>query len=143
VNQIERYMAKISGPLLDRIDLHVDVPAVPYREFARQRPSQSSADIRTHVLAARETQHQRFAPDERMTNGRMTPKLLKAHCTLDGPSQIMLETAMTEFGLSARAHDKLLRLARTIADLERSESIRDEHIAEAIQYRTLDRSYWT
>ena len=140
-------MAKISGPLLDRIALHVDVPAVPYKELARQRAGRTSADIRAEVLAARAIQAERFAPDERMTNGRMTPRQLRQHCPVDGPSQAMLETAMTELGLSARAHDKILRLARTIADLdpepaEGPRPITAEHIAEAIGYRTLDRSLW-
>jgi len=140
--QVERYMAKISGPLLDRIDLHVEVPAVPYRELTHHRPGSSSTDIRTEVLAARAVQRERFAPDERQTNGRMAPRLLKQHCKLDGRSQGMLETAMTDLGLSARAHDKILRLARTIADLAASPDIVDEHIAEAISYRTLDRNLW-
>ena len=140
--QVERYMSKISGPLLDRIDLHIEVPAVPYKELSYQRSGRTSAEMREEVLAARARQRQRFAPDERMTNGRMTSRLLKRHCQLDGRCRALLETAMTELGLSARAHDKILRISRSIADLDASESVRDEHVAEAIQYRVLDRSYW-
>ena len=143
VPQIERYMAKISGPLLDRIDIQIEVPAVPFRELAARTSGTSSAQMRESVLAAREIQHQRFAGTATRQNGQMTHRQIRAFCPLDEPCMNLLRATMTELGLSARAHDKILRLARTIADLDSSESITPAHISEAINYRTLDRNLWT
>ncbi len=136
-------MAKISGPLLDRIDIQIEVPAVPFRELSAKTPGTSSAQMREVVEAAREVQQARFAGTGTRHNGRMTHRQIRQFCPLDDPCMNLLRATMTELGLSARAHDKILRLARTIADIESSESIRPEHISEAINYRTLDRNLWT
>jgi magnesium chelatase family protein len=143
VPQIERYMAKISGPLLDRIDIQIEVPAVPFRELSARTPGTSSAQMRERVVAAREIQHARFAGTSTRQNGQMTHRQIRAFCPLDEACMNLLRATMTELGLSARAHDKILRLARTIADLDAAESISPAHIGEAINYRTLDRSLWT
>ena len=143
IPQIERYMAKISGPLLDRIDIQIEVPAVPFRELSAKTPGTSSAAMREHVVRAREVQRRRFAGTSTRANGNMTHKQIRAFCPLDEPSMNLLRATMTELGLSARAHDKILRLARTIADLDNAESIAAVHISEAINYRTLDRSLWS
>jgi magnesium chelatase family protein len=143
VPQIERYMAKISGPLLDRIDIHIEVPAVPFRELSASTPGTTSAQMREQVVIAREHQARRFAGSPTRHNGRMTHKQIRAHCKLDEAGSNLLRATMTELGLSARAHDKILRLARTIADLESSEPIMPAHVSEAINYRMLDRSLWS
>ncbi|MEX0677476.1 MAG: YifB family Mg chelatase-like AAA ATPase [Pirellulales bacterium] len=143
VPQIERYMAKISGPLLDRIDIQIEVPAVPFRELSARTPGTSSAQMRESVLAARDVQRQRFAGSATRQNGQMTHRQTRTFCPLDEPCMNLLRATMTELGLSARAHDKILRLARTIADLDSAESITPAHIGEAINYRTLDRSLWS
>ncbi len=137
--QIDRYLARISGPLIDRIDIHVDVPAVPFDDLRRQRAGTDSATLRSQVVAARRRQQERFAEIGHMLNGRMGPRLVRKFCPLDGPCEQILKQAMTELGLSARAHDKVLRLARTIADIEGAGEISSEHLSEAIQYRRLDR----
>ena len=142
---IQRYVAKISGPLLDRIDIHIDVPAVKYRELRSGEAAESSAEIRARVERAREIQQERFAgsPASRIfANAQMTPRLIRKHCQLDAACEQLLETAMSRMGLSARAHDRILKVARTIADLEGVPEIVPKHIAEAIQYRSLDRTYW-
>jgi magnesium chelatase family protein len=139
---VEKYMARLSGPLLDRIDLHVEVPAVPFGELTAKADGTSSGQMRAQVLTARARQRDRFAGDGRMLNGRMTPRQVREHCRLDADAQGMLATAMTELGLSARAHDRILRVARTVADLEGSERITSDHLAEAVNYRTLDRKLW-
>jgi magnesium chelatase family protein len=141
--QIERYMGRISGPLLDRIDMHIEVPAVPYRELAASRDGTSSAGMREQVLRARAVQARRFGGDGQRLNSRMSSRQLRRFCILDIESQKLLQTAMEELGLSARAHDRILRVARTIADLEGSEQIRAGHLTEAINYRSLDRKLWT
>jgi len=138
-NQIERYLSKISGPLIDRIDIHIDVPAVDFRRLRSKSGSANSANIRQKVVRARQIQHSRFGDGRVMTNTRMTHKQVEEHCWLDEQGEGMLKYAMTEFGLSARAHDKICKVARTIADLGQSENIKSEHIAEAISYRKLDR----
>jgi magnesium chelatase family protein len=143
IPQIERYMAKISGPLLDRIDIQIEVPAVPFRELAARTPGTSSAQMREQVLAARDIQRRRFAGTPTRQNGQMTHRQIRAFCPLDEPCMNLLRATMTELGLSARAHDKILRLARTIADLDASDAIAPAHISEAINYRTLDRSLWS
>jgi magnesium chelatase family protein len=142
---IQRYVSKISGPLMDRIDIHIDVPAVNYKELRESdSKSESSAQIRERVLRAREVQLNRFATGgERIySNAQMGTRQIRAYCDLGTDSERMLERAMQQQGLSARAHDRILKVARTIADLEANPQIEAKHIAEAIQYRTLDRSYW-
>lgn len=143
VPQIERYMAKISGPLLDRIDIQIEVPAVPFRELSARTPGTSSRQMREQVIAARDVQRRRFADTATRHNGQMTHRQIRAFCPLDEPCMSLLRSTMTELGLSARAHDKILRLARTIADLDGAESIATPHISEAINYRTLDRNLWS
>ncbi len=140
--QIDRYMGRISGPLLDRIDMHIEVPAVPYQELAAPRDGTSSADMREQVLRARAVQARRFGGDGHRLNSRMSSRQLRRYCLLDADSRGLLQTAMDELGLSARAHDRILRVARTIADLEGSEPIRAGHLTEAINYRSLDRKLW-
>jgi len=140
---VERYRGRISGPLLDRIDLHVDVPAVPFRDLSTADPGEDSATIRERVIRCREIQAQRFAdlPGIR-TNSMMPPALMREHCKLDTMSYKMLDHAMTQLNFSARAHDRILKVARTLADMGGSEMIREDDVCEAIQYRTLDRKIW-
>jgi len=139
-NQIERYMARISGPMLDRIDIHIDVPSVTFSKLRSKQDSNDSATIRQQVAAAREVQRQRFGEKKTTTNATMTHKQIRKYCELNEPAEMVLKNAMTEFGLSARAHDKICKVARTIADLEEKENINAEHIAEAVSYRKLDRA---
>ncbi len=139
---IERYMGRISGPLLDRIDLHIEVPAVPYQELAARQDGTTSASMREQVLKARETQARRFGGEGQRLNSRMTSRLLRRHCVLDPECQGLMQNAMDSLGLSARAHDRILRVARTIADLDGSDTIRPGHLTEAIGYRSLDRKLW-
>ena len=134
---IQRYLGKISGPLLDRIDLHVEVPAVPFKELRAKDTGVTSAAMRERVLRARETQKSRG-----FVNSVIPPSAVRALCALDEAGERTLELAMRKMGLSARAHDRLLKVARTIADLDRSPGVQSKHLAEAIQYRSLDRSYW-
>jgi magnesium chelatase family protein len=143
VPQIERYMSKISGPLLDRIDIHIEVPAVPFRDLSAAASGTTSAEMRERVVRARAIQSRRFAGTVTRHNGRMTHKQVRSHCQLDEVGTNLLRATMSELGLSARAHDKILRLGRTIADLDASETITPTHISEAINYRMLDRSLWT
>jgi magnesium chelatase family protein len=153
---IQRYVSKVSGPLLDRIDIHIEVPAVQYKELRGGNASEGSAEIRARVLAARELQHQRLLEHgskpsrsqssaraaSTFSNAHMTTQQIRSFCELSTDAERLLERAMQQQGLSARAHDRILKVARTIADLDRAQSIAVPHIAEAIQYRTLDRSYW-
>jgi magnesium chelatase family protein len=139
---IQRYLSRISGPLLDRIDLHIQVPAVKYKELAEDEKSEESAAIRERILAARQSQSRRLEPFGIFCNAQMTPRTLRRFCKLDGESEKLMENAITRLGLSARAYDRILRVSRTIADLEGCEKIQPKHVAEAIQYRTLDRTYW-
>ncbi|MEN6450922.1 MAG: YifB family Mg chelatase-like AAA ATPase [Thermoguttaceae bacterium] len=141
--QIERYMSKISGPLLDRIDIHIEVPSVAFRELSGGTPGTSSADLRGQVAVARQAQAGRFDGVKTRYNADMSHRQTRQFCKLDDECQNLLKAAMTDLGLSARAHDKVLRVARTIADLDRSETIRPQHLNEAINYRTLDRDLWT
>jgi len=142
--EIQNYLGRISGPLLDRIDLHVEVPPVKFREMTGERTGESSAAIRARVEAARQRQILRFQHKPKITcNARMGPKELKAFCELDEPTKELLRLAMTDLNLSARAYDRILKVARTIADLAAADSITAEHISEAIQYRSLDRQLWT
>jgi magnesium chelatase family protein len=141
--QIDRYMSKISGPLIDRIDIHIEVPAVPFRELSGQQSGTSSADMRTQVTTARRAQAERFAGSPVRHNADMSHRQTRQHCALDAEGQNLLRSAMTELGLSARAHDKVLRVARTIADLDSSPDIKPSHLNEAVNYRMLDRQLWT
>jgi magnesium chelatase family protein len=145
LSQIERYVGKISGPLLDRIDIHIDVPAVKFRELRGDAPPEtdSSAVIRERVIEARERQHRRFTNEKIFSNAAMTPRMIRAYCQIDANSEKMLENAMRRLGLSARAYDRILKVSRTIADLEGAESINSNHVSEAVGYRSLDRTYWT
>jgi magnesium chelatase family protein len=141
--EIQNYLGRISGPLLDRIDLHIEVPPVKFREMANAQPGESSAQIRERVVAARKTQHARFAAKPKVTcNARMGARELKACCELDTATRDLLNQAMTEYNLSARAYDRILKVARTIADLAGTEAIAADHVSEAIQYRSLDRQLW-
>jgi magnesium chelatase family protein len=141
---IQRYVSKISGPLLDRIDIHIDVPSVNYRELRSGVIPESSADIRGRVIQARDVQLQRFhSGGERIyANAQMGSREIRKYCELGTDAEHLLERAMVKQGLSARAHDRILKVSRTIADLAESEVIEPGHIAEAIQYRTLDRTFW-
>jgi magnesium chelatase family protein len=126
--------------LLDRIDIHIEVPAVPYKELSNEYTGEKSADIRKRVVAARDIQLERFKNDKRIySNGQMKTRHIKKYCKLSQDAQTLLDTAMQKLGLSARAYTRILKLSRTIADLEASEDIQSHHISEAIQYRTLDR----
>ena len=133
----DKYLSKLSGPLLDRIDIHIEVPAVPYRELTGRSAGTDTATMRRQVLAAREIQHRRF-PDG-TTNARMDSRQLRQFCELSDSCLLLMKQAMDEMGLSARAYDKVRRVARTIADIEGVEKIAEHHLAEAIQYRLLDR----
>ncbi len=137
---VERYFARLSGPLLDRIDIHLRVPAVGHGELSSDRPEETSAAVRARVEAARERQRSRFAGRPGVhANAHMGTRDLRRHCALDAAGQALLRTAMTRLGLSARAYHRVLKLARTIADLEGAPAIREHHLSEAIQYRSLDR----
>jgi magnesium chelatase family protein len=140
--QVEKYLGRVSGPLLDRIDLHVEVPAVPFEELTAKADGTPSAAMRDQVLAARDRQRVRFGGDGRALNGRMTGRLIRRHCMLDAEGGGLLRSAMEDLGLSARAHDRILRVARTIADLDGRDRIDQGHVAEAVGYRTLDRKLW-
>jgi magnesium chelatase family protein len=135
---IQRYLSKVSGPLLDRIDLHVEVPAVAYKELRGKDNGVSSTDMRTRVENARAIQQRRG-----FYNGRIPSRLLRQLCALDDAGERTLEMAVRRMGLSARAHDRILKVARTIADLDNAASVAAKHLAEAVQYRSLDRSYWS
>ena len=142
--EIQNYLGRISGPLLDRIDLHVEVPQVKFREISGDKTGETSAQIRERVIAARQLQQKRFAHKPKITcNARLGPKELKEFCALDDSTKELLKNAMTELNFSARAYDRILKVARTIADLASSENILSEHISEAIPYRSLDRQLWT
>ncbi len=138
-NQVRGYLARISGPLVDRIDIHVEVPPVPWKQLRSEETGLSSEQMRTDVLRVRAVQRERFGPKVTTTNAKMSPAQVRKFCPLDAMSETILQQAITELGLSARAHDKILRIARTIADLESKPQIESQHIAEAIQYRRLDR----
>ena len=137
-------MGRISGPLLDRIDIHIDVPAVKFRELTGDASPEtdSSRTIRDRVIRARERQLSRLAGEKIFANAAMTPRMIRRHCRIDTDSEQMLERAMTRLGLSARAYDRILKVSRTIADLEGSDEIRSTHVSEAVGYRSLDRTYW-
>jgi magnesium chelatase family protein len=140
---IQRYVSKISGPLLDRIDIHIEVPAVKYKELRAPSSSEDSASVRGRVIAARQKQSERFKAEKKIySNAQMAPKMVRTHCAISTEGEKLLENAVTRLSLSARAHDRILKVARTIADLDAVPDILPKHLSEAIQYRTLDRSYW-
>jgi magnesium chelatase family protein len=141
---IQRYVAKVSGPLLDRIDIHIEVPAVQYKELRGTAAAEGSSEIRGRVIKARGRQRERFeaAGGGIFANAQMGTRQIRSYCELGADSERLLERAMQQQGLSARAHDRILKVARTIADLDGAEGLTVGHLAEAIQYRTLDRSYW-
>ena len=139
---IQRYVSKISGPLLDWIDIHIDMPAVRFQELRQEAGGESSDAIRARVITTRERQLQRFQGEKIYCNAQMSSRQIRKYCDISPDSERLLESAMNRLGLSARAHDRILKVARTIADLEGTESLTVAHLAEAIQYRALDRSYW-
>jgi len=141
--QVQRYVSKISGPLLDRIDIHIDVPAVKFKELASDTPSESSAEIRDRVIKARIIQRERLQGEKIFSNSEMSPRLIRKYCAIDSESKSLLEQVISRLGLSARAYDRILKVSRTLADLEEKEKIETTHVSEAIQYRTLDRNFWT
>jgi len=139
--QIQKYMAKISGPLLDRIDLHIEVPAVKYKELSSKESGESSEKIRDRVMSARGVQARRFKGRKGLyANADMQSKDIREYCKLDSAGEELLKMAITKLGLSARAYDRILKVGRTIADMVGSADVRPEHISEAIQYRSLDRN---
>ncbi len=141
--QIKQYLAKISGPLLDRIDLHVEVPSVKYKDLEKKSTGEPSAKIKERVNAAREIQQKRFADASGIySNSQMTTKMVDEYCCLGESEKSLLKSAFERLGLSARAHNRILKVARTIADLDASKDIKAQHLAEAIQYRSLDRKFW-
>ncbi len=141
--QIQKYMSRISGPLLDRIDIHIEVPAVKFRELAGQPTGESSAAIRERVNRARQVQLERFKNEKSIyCNAHMQSKEIRKYCLIDDKSQELLRLAMQKLGLSARAYDRILKVSRTIADLEGSADIQPQHVSEAVQYRSLDRNLW-
>jgi magnesium chelatase family protein len=137
--QIHRYRSKISGPLMDRIDLQVEVPAVPYRDLLEDGPAESSRTIQERVTAARAIQSRRFGRSKIHCNAQMSSRHIKSHCRIDGTARSLLESAIDKLGLSARAYNRILKISRTIADLGQADDIAAAHVAEAIQYRSLDR----
>ncbi|PIF00099.1 MAG: magnesium chelatase [Maribacter sp.] len=141
--EMQRYLGKISGPLLDRIDIHIEVTPVPFEKLSEERKGESSVDIRKRVTAAREIQTERFKELENVHyNAQMNTKQIREYCKLDDASKLLLKNAMERLNLSARAYDRILKVARTIADLEMGEQVTGSHISEAIQYRSLDREGW-
>ena len=137
--QIQKYRSKVSGPLMDRIDLHVEVPAVPFRELHRPEPGEGTAAIRERVLAARQRQQERYRGERLTHNAQLQPRQIRRYCEVDAAGKRLLERAMARLGLSARAYHRILKVARTIADLAARDSILPQDLAEAIQYRSLDR----
>jgi magnesium chelatase family protein len=141
--QIRRYLSRISGPLLDRIDLHVEVPRLSVQELMARAPGESSATVRQRVRRAREIQVKRLAPEGLTCNAQIKARQLREYCQLEGGAADLLRCAINQFGLSARAYDRILKVARTVADLDSSETIELHHVAEAINYRTLDRKLFS
>jgi magnesium chelatase family protein len=136
---INRYRSRVSGPLMDRIDIHIEVPAVPYKELSNEYGGEKSDIIRQRVTEARERQLSRFKDDKLFANGQMKTRHMKKYCKLTEDAHRLLDTAMHQLALSARAYSRILKVSRTIADLDGSDNIGNHHVAEAIQYRTLDR----
>ena len=140
--KIMKYLGKISGPLLDRIDLHIEVPSVQYEELETTEKGESSAEIKKRVDKAREIQTERYKGCGIYSNSQLTPELMAVHCRLGEDANNLLKQAFESLGLSARAHNRILKVARTIADLSGAENVEVEHIAEAIQYRALDKKFF-
>ena len=140
--QIKRYMGKISGPLLDRIDIHLEVSSVKYDKLKLKDNAETSEEIRKRVNRARKIQCERYKEYGIYSNSELSPKLIDKYCKLDDKSNVLLETSFKTLGLSARAYGRILKVARTVADLDESKNIEVNHLAEAIQYRSLDRKYW-
>lgn len=137
--QIQRYRSKVSGPLFDRIDIHIEVPAVKYKDLSSEYSGESSGTIRGRVVSASRVQTERFKKDRIYSNGQMNTRQIKKYCRLEEDAKGLLDNAMHKLGFSARAYTRILKVSRTIADLDASEYIRTHHISEAVQYRTLDR----
>jgi magnesium chelatase family protein len=142
MHNVQRYLNKVSGPLLDRIDLHVEVTPVPFNELTDNRKSETSEVIRNRVLLARDKQVARLGGKEISCNAQMNGNQVREYCEISSAGMLLLKTAMERLGLSARAYDRILKVARTIADLSNADNIQVEHLAEAIQYRSLDRDSW-
>ena len=140
-NKIQNYMGKISGPLFDRIDIHLEIPALKYRELTETKDSEPSSQIRARVEKTQALQRERFNSEGIFYNARMNARMLRKYCLLNQEAQELLKLAMQELGFSARAYDKILKISRTVADMAGSEEILGEHISEAIQYRSLDRQW--
>ena len=141
-NRIRNYLGRISGPLLDRFDIHVEVPPVPFEELRSKEQSESSAAIKRRVDAARAIQHERFKGSKTTCNAKINAAEFERFCLIDKEAEQTLKQAFEALGLTARAYDRVLKVSRTIADLEQSEIIRADHVLEAVQYRSLDRKYW-
>lgn len=141
-NAVARYLSRVSGPLLDRLDLHIEVPPVAFEELTQKQSSETSAQIKLRVEEARSIQRERYHGRGIPCNARLSPSMLREACPLDSQAERILRRSFDELGFSARAYDRVLKVARTIADMQKSQIIRAPHIAEAIQYRSLDRKYW-
>jgi magnesium chelatase family protein len=140
---VQKYLNKISGPLLDRIDIHIEVVPVPFNKLSEEQVSENSETVRNRVSLARKVQEERFKDIEGVhCNAQMNSSMLRKYCMLESASTSLLKTAMDRLGLSARAYDRILKVSRTIADMEQCENILPNHVAEAIQYRSLDRENW-
>lgn len=140
--RIKKYVNRISGPLLDRIDIHIEVNQIKYHQLEKKEKAETSQEIRKRVNQARKIQLERYQKYQIFSNSQLTPQLIEKFCDLDSKSKHILEIAFERLGLSARAYNRILKVARTIADLESSQKIQEKHLAEAIQYRSLDRKYW-
>lgn len=139
---IEKYINKISGPLLDRFDIHIEVPMVKYENLESSSTSETSETVKNRVNAARELQKERYKDYNIFSNSELSSNMIDLYCKLNNESKVIMEKAFNKLGLSARAYNKILKVARTIADLDNSENILTHHLTEAIQYRSLDRKYW-
>lgn len=138
---IAKYMGRISGPLLDRIDIQIEVAPVKYEKLNSNVPTETSAQIKERVNKTRQIQMQRYQEERIYSNSQLTPKLIEKYCKLDDKGKLILQNAFEKLGLSARAYGRILKVARTIADLDGSENVQEKHVAEAIQYRSLDKKY--
>jgi len=141
--EMQRYMSKLSGPLLDRIDIHIEVQKVEFEQLADKKKGEQSNEIRDRVLQARDIQSKRYKDSSIHYNAQMGPKEIEKFCELDETSKNLIKIAMEKLNLSARAYDRILKVSRTIADLELAENLSSSHISEAIQYRSLDREFWS